>query len=219
MLEEAYALCIAALIRLGRRHDARVLMLELERRMEDELGCDIAPETAMLQSVLRGSGGSTAPDVVPVAARITAADRDIAVRRAGGGAGADRRGRRASPRRRQRDDRRARAGWYRQERVARRDRPRAATGRFAPSPAFPPMAAHPLYVAHRLMRRSRTSRGSSGRCRSATRCPQRSIALAEMLDRDRADRHHHRRHALGRRRFAGRDGGSARARTEFDRCS
>jgi DNA-binding SARP family transcriptional activator len=71
VLEEGYALCTSALIRQGRRHDARVLMAELERRMAVELDAELAPETVMLGSMLRRSGGSTAPNLVPVAARVT----------------------------------------------------------------------------------------------------------------------------------------------------
>ena len=70
VLEEGFALCISALIRLGRRHDARILMIELERRMAAELGAELAPETMMLRSMLRGSGAYT-PLELPVAARVT----------------------------------------------------------------------------------------------------------------------------------------------------
>jgi DNA-binding SARP family transcriptional activator len=69
VLEEGYALCVSSLLRLGRRHDARVLMAELENRMSVELGAELAPETVMLRSMLRTSGGSTAPAAVEVKAR------------------------------------------------------------------------------------------------------------------------------------------------------
>jgi DNA-binding SARP family transcriptional activator len=71
VLEEGYALCVSALMRLGRRHDARVLTVELEHRMAVELGAELASDTAMLLSLVRGSGAATSPEAVRVDARLT----------------------------------------------------------------------------------------------------------------------------------------------------
>ena len=53
VLEDAYALDIAALVRLGRRHDARALMRELERRLADEEASEPSARTAALRVLLR----------------------------------------------------------------------------------------------------------------------------------------------------------------------
>ncbi len=71
VLEEGFALCISALIRLDRRHDARAMMLDLERRMSEELGAELAPETAMLRSILRETRGLLRTDQVLVESRIS----------------------------------------------------------------------------------------------------------------------------------------------------
>jgi DNA-binding SARP family transcriptional activator len=59
VLEEGFALCASALIRLGRRHEARVLIAELEHRMHDEFGATIAPETTLLRTLLRSPAPAT----------------------------------------------------------------------------------------------------------------------------------------------------------------
>ena len=66
VLEDAYALDIAALVRLGRRHDARALMRELERRLADEEASEPSARTAALRVLLRpaphrGQRSVTAP--------------------------------------------------------------------------------------------------------------------------------------------------------------
>ena len=71
VLEEGYALGISALLRLGRHHEGRMLLVELERRMTVELGAELAPETMMLASILRGAGSRATPTLVPVIARTT----------------------------------------------------------------------------------------------------------------------------------------------------
>jgi DNA-binding SARP family transcriptional activator len=53
VLEEAYALDISALVRLGRRHEARSLMRELERRLADEEASEPSAQTAALRVLLR----------------------------------------------------------------------------------------------------------------------------------------------------------------------
>lgn len=53
VLEEAYALDISALVHLGRRHEARSLMRELERRLADEEGSAPSAQTAALWTLLR----------------------------------------------------------------------------------------------------------------------------------------------------------------------
>jgi DNA-binding SARP family transcriptional activator len=67
VVEEAFALCASALIRLGRRHEARVLIAELERRLLDEFGADISPETGILRALLRAQPSSpTSSPVITV---------------------------------------------------------------------------------------------------------------------------------------------------------
>jgi SARP family transcriptional regulator, regulator of embCAB operon len=66
VLEEAYALDISALVRLGRRHEARSLMRELERRLADEEASEPSAQTAALRVLLRPtprrvSAGVTTP--------------------------------------------------------------------------------------------------------------------------------------------------------------
>lgn len=53
VLELAYALDISALVRLGRRHEARSLMRELERRLADEEASEPSAQTAALRVLLR----------------------------------------------------------------------------------------------------------------------------------------------------------------------
>lgn len=63
-LEEAYAADISALVRLGRRHEARSLMRELERRLADEESTEPSAETVALRALLRppSARASSAPD-------------------------------------------------------------------------------------------------------------------------------------------------------------
>ncbi len=72
VLEEGIALAAAAQVRLGRRHEARLLLKDLELRLADEFGAEISPETNVLQSILDSPETSVMPArPVPVAARLS----------------------------------------------------------------------------------------------------------------------------------------------------
>jgi DNA-binding SARP family transcriptional activator len=65
VLEEAYAADISALVRLGRRHEARSLMRDLERRLADEESSEPSAETAALRPLLRSLPRRAAPGSHP----------------------------------------------------------------------------------------------------------------------------------------------------------
>lgn len=60
VFEEAYALDVVALVQLGRRHEARLLMRELERRLTDEEAGASSEWTTVLRPLLQSSNGGAA---------------------------------------------------------------------------------------------------------------------------------------------------------------
>lgn len=66
VLEEGYAADISALVRLGRRHEARSLMRELERRLADEESAEPGAETVALRALLRSPPPRGAPASTPI---------------------------------------------------------------------------------------------------------------------------------------------------------
>lgn len=69
VLEDAYTLCVSALNRLGRRHEAMVLMLELERRMLSEFNAALSPRATLVGSMVRRSDERSALSPVTVETR------------------------------------------------------------------------------------------------------------------------------------------------------